>query len=268
LEKEPSLRYQRVSELKSDVDTYSDSIVRRPAAVPVHAASYTAEPMPPVKQPAARPSLPGPIPGEFFAAVAHPQTYRNLLYLLLSFPLGLIYFVFLVVGLALGVGTLIIWVGAFVLLGTFLGVKVLTGLERKLASGLLQTTIPSRVVSTPVYRNPDRTVFEKARDLMISRESWAGIGYLLVKFPLGIISLVLTFALLTLSLSLLASPVLAVVQPQNLNVGAWKIDTPYEAAPFALVGVVVMFLSLHILNGLAWLHACWAKLCLKRLPAN
>jgi len=267
LEKEPSLRYQRVSELKTDVDTYSESMVRRPAA-PVHAAGYAAQPVPPIKRPIAGLPLPGPIPGGFFAAAAHPQTYRNLLYLLLSFPLGVIYFVFLVVGLAVGVSTLIVWVGAFVLLGTFLGIKVLTGLERKLASGLLQTTIPSRVVSTPIRHNADRTVFEKARDLMISRENWAGVGYLLVKFPLGIISLVLTFVLLTLSLSLIASPVLAVIQPQNLNVGSWKINTMYEAAPFALVGLVVMFISIHILNGLAWLHACWAKLCLKRLPAN
>lgn len=266
LEKEPSLRYQRVSELRSAVDSFSESMAQQ---VPARAASYAAQPMPPIKQPIAAPSLPGPIPtGGFLAAVAHPQTFRNLLYLLMSFPLGLIYFIFLVVGLSLGIGTAIIWIGAFVLIGTFLAVKGFTAFERKIASGLLQTTIPSRTVARPLPINVERTVFEKAWALMTSRESWAGIVYLLVKFPMGIVSFVLAVALIPTALTLTVSPLLSMIPPLEMNLGAWKIDTPYEAAPFSLVGIVLMFFSLHILNGMAWLHAQWAKLCLKRLPAN
>jgi predicted Ser/Thr protein kinase len=267
LEKEPSLRYQRVSELKSDMQSFRESMGRRPA--PAQAANYVAQPAPPVKQPIAGPPLPGPVPsGGFLAVVTHPQTFRNLLYLVLSFPLGLIYFVFLIVGLSLGVGTLIIWIGAFVLLGTFLGVKGFTAFERKLARGLLQTSIPSRIVSTPIQPNSNRTIFEQARALMTSRESWAGVGYLLVKFPLGIVSFVLTVALIPVSLGLSLSPIAAMIPPLNMQIGSWSIDTPYEAAPFAVAGLLLMFFSLHILNGMAWLHASWAKLCLKRLPAN
>ncbi len=267
LEKEPALRYQRVSELKSDMESYSESMGRRPA--PVQTANYAAQPAPPVKRPIAGPPLPGPIPsGGFVAVVAHPQTFRNLLYLLLSFPLGLIYFVFLTVGLSLGVGTAIIWIGAFVLLGTFLGIKGLTTLERKLARGLLQTSIPSRIVSNPIQPNSNRTIFEQARRLMTSRESWAGAGYLLVKFPMGIVSFVLTVTLISVSLGLSLSPIAAMIPPMNMQIDSWSIDTPYEAAPFSAAGLLLMFCSLHILNGMAWLHASWAKLCLKRLPAN
>ena len=269
LEKEPSLRYQRVSELKSDMQSVSESTDRRPA--PAQPPSYVAQPAPPIKQPffspVGGPPLPGPIPsGGLMAAVAHPQTYRNLLYLLLSFPLGVIYFVFLVVGLSAGVGTVIVWVGVFVLLGTFLGVKWLTALERKLASSLLQTSIPSRVMTTPIQNNSSQTAFEKARSLMTSRESWAGVGYLLVKFPLGIVSFVLTVTLIPVSLGLSLAPVAAMIQPQNMQVGSWAIDTPYEAAPIAVAGLLLLFFSVYILNGMAWLHASWAKLCLKRLP--
>jgi len=277
LEKEPSLRYQRVSELKSDMESYSELMGRSPA--PVQTANYVGQPVPrqpvprqpvpPVKQPIAGPSLPGPIPGGgFLAVLTHPQTFRNLLYLLLSFPLGLIYFVFLVVGLSVGIGTAIIWVGAFILLGTFLSVRGLTAFERKLTGGLLRTSIPARVVSNPIQPDSNRTVFEKARTLMISRESWAGVGYLLVKFPMGIVSLVLTVTLIPASLGLSLSPVAAMIPPLNMEIGSWSIDTPYEAAPFAFAGILLMFVSLSILNGMAWLHASWAKLCLKRLPAN
>src|SRR5258708_24770585 len=43
------------------------------------------------------------------------QSYRNIFYLLLSFPLGLCYFVILVPGILLGIGTLIIWIGVPIL---------------------------------------------------------------------------------------------------------------------------------------------------------
>ena len=174
----------------------------------------------------------------------------------------------MVVVLSVGVGRLIIWIGAFVLLGTFLVVKGFTGLERKLASSLLRTTIPSRVAPNPVFGTVQKSVFEKARDLMISRESWAGIGYLLMKFPLGIISFVLTVTLMSVSLAFTVSPFLAVYEPLSMDIGPYKIDTPLEAAPFSILGLVLMFFSLHILNGLAWVHAGWAKLCLKRLPTR
>ena len=262
LEKEPSLRYQRVSELKSDVQSFSQT-------ASIRNASHVAQPAPPVKQPIAESTLPGPIPsGGLMTVVSHPQTYRNVLYLILSFPLGLLYFIFLVVGLSLGVGTAIVWIGLFVLLGTFLAVKGFTALERQLAKVLLQTSIPARVAAFPTSSHSNQTVFEKARDLMTSRESWAGIGYLLVKFPLGLVSFVLTLALIPVSLGLVVSPIVAMIPPLNMNIGSWEIDTPFEAAPFAVAGVLLSLFSLNIINGMAWLHASWAKLCLKRLPAS
>ena len=268
LEKEPSLRYQRVSELKSDMHSLSDTMGRKP--VPAQVASYTtaAVPVPPIKHSAATPLLPGPIPAGGLKAVAHPQTFRNVLYLLLSFPLGLLYFVILIVGLSAGVATAIIWIGAFILVGVFLAVRGLTGLERKLASSLLQTTIPCRSVRDPMRLQQDKSVFGRARDLMISRESWAGIGYLLMKFPMGIISFVLTLTLIPVSFALAASPIVSVFVSPSLDLGSWRVDTPYEAVPFSIVGMVLMFFSLHILNAVAWVHAAWAKLCLKRLPGG
>lgn len=40
---------------------------------------------------------------KFFGVAVQGRTYLNMLYLLLSFPLGLSYFVILVTGLALGI---------------------------------------------------------------------------------------------------------------------------------------------------------------------
>ena len=46
-----------------------------------------------------------------YGVFVKPQTYLNILYLLLAFPLGIAYFVFLVTGFSLGISLLILWVG-------------------------------------------------------------------------------------------------------------------------------------------------------------
>jgi hypothetical protein len=47
----------------------------------------------------------------YFGVVAREETYLNLIYLMLAFPLSIVYFTFLVTGLSVGFGTLIIWIG-------------------------------------------------------------------------------------------------------------------------------------------------------------
>ena len=46
-----------------------------------------------------------------FGAVVEAQTWRNVLYLMVSFPLGLVYFVFTVTGICVGTGLALIAVG-------------------------------------------------------------------------------------------------------------------------------------------------------------
>ncbi len=50
-------------------------------------------------------------PSTFFGVIARPQSYINIFYLLLAFPLGIAYFVFLVTGISVGASLIIIWVG-------------------------------------------------------------------------------------------------------------------------------------------------------------
>ncbi len=215
LAKEPSLRYQRVSEVGSDMQALSAAqakagdhnheamVAAQKARANVHS---NARPAPPVKSYAPSPELPGPFPNSnFFGTIREPQTYRNIFYLLLSFPLGLIYFVFLVVFLSLGLGTLIIWIGAFILLMTFMAVRGFTAMERHLTVSMLRTSIPDRRPRYSPAPPTHQSTFDRAKRLVFSRESWAGIVYLMVKFPLGVVSFVLTVALLPVSIALMFS---------------------------------------------------------------
>ena len=46
--------------------------------------------------------------GNPLSVIGRPQSYINAFYLLITFPLGIAYFVFLVTGLSLGFGLLVI----------------------------------------------------------------------------------------------------------------------------------------------------------------
>ena len=73
----------------------------------------------------------------FFGVVAEPRSYLNIVYLLLAFPLGTFYFVFLVTGLSLGFGLIITLVGIPILLLVLSGSWVLCRFERQVAITLL-----------------------------------------------------------------------------------------------------------------------------------
>ena len=197
LEKEPAHRYQRVSEVASDMQSVSTDrsyvVASRNEQAAAYGASAYANAAPPVKTrthfsgPAPVNMGRGPLAGEgFWGALISMQTPKNWLFNLLSFPLGVLYFVLVVVGLSVGIGTVIVWIGLFILLGTFLAIRGLTAMDRTLVSGLLNTQVPMRFQP----RRKGKNVLESARLLAFNRETWLGVLYLLGKLPLGIISLV------------------------------------------------------------------------------
>ena len=80
--------------------------------------------------------------GAVFGVFIRPQTYLNLVYLILSFPLGIAYFVFVVVGLSLGFGLILTLFGAPLLILTIVASWLLSSFERELANRLLKEEIP------------------------------------------------------------------------------------------------------------------------------
>ena len=74
---------------------------------------------------------------------------NKLLYLVTSLPLGLIYFVFLIAGISVGLVTLIIWVGVAILIFMMLAWWQLAGVERWLAVRWLHVDVPLMTVGSP-----------------------------------------------------------------------------------------------------------------------
>jgi hypothetical protein len=106
----------------------------------------------------------------FFEVYIRKQTYLNLVYLLLAFPLGLSYFVFLITGLSVGLGLLIIWVGILILLLVYAIWYGMLALERILAIYLLNEDIPPMI-----KRNlSGKSLWEKFTATLGSSVTWKG----------------------------------------------------------------------------------------------
>jgi uncharacterized RDD family membrane protein YckC len=85
----------------------------------------------------------------FFKVIKQSRTYMNMLYLLLSYPLGTFYFVFLVTGLSLGIGLTITLFGIPILLGMLLLWREFAKFERYLTKIMLGVDIASDSKQNP-----------------------------------------------------------------------------------------------------------------------
>jgi len=198
---------------------------------------------------------------KFFGVVIRGQTYLNLVYLFLAFPLGLFYFILLVTGFSLGFGLLIVLVGVFILAGMFVAWWACAVFERQLAISLLHEDIPPMSRSAPA----GMTTWDRIKSHLANPVTWKSLAYLLVKFPLGILIFVVLVTLISLTLAFLAAPVLYRFFPMEIlhfGIQYILIDTLWKAIVCFFVGVALIFPTLHIFNGLAWISGRFARVML------
>ncbi len=173
-----------------------------------------------------------------FGPVVQARTYKNLVYALISFPFGLISFVMMITGRAVGVGTAIILVGFVILALTLALGRLLGGMERRLAEGLLGAVFEARVWPTG-GRLPAR---------LTDRRSWFAAMYFVVHFPLAVAGFVASMLFLTSTLAM-AAPFLYTFLPIMLL--GERVTSSEEALVVSLVGWVLFLLAVHLVNGLA-----------------
>lgn len=193
---------------------------------------------------------------KIFGVVIRGQTYLNLIYLLLAFPLSLIYFIILTVGFFAGVPLILVCVGLLLLPLTAAAWVGFVATERQLAIWLLRVEIPP-LVARDLKGKP---AGEQIMAYFTSPAIWKGLLYLLLKFPLGIFTFVVTVFFGTLTFVFLTAPLTFFWVPVEIGITGdlvWAIDTWWEALLVFPIGVVLVFISLHIFNlmalGWSWL---------------
>ena len=173
----------------------------------------------------------------------------NLLYLLLSLPLGILYFVILVTGFSLGAGLAITIIGIPLLVAMIFITYIMGDLDRKMTSLMLGVQI-----AKPEARPSDK---DGATAILVAQlkslQFWKELGYLLLKLPLGVISFTVAVTFVSLSLALIATPFIITYFP-DAQVMLWNgmlIDTMQDAVVTSVAGLIIGAVSVLIINGFA-----------------
>jgi hypothetical protein len=210
----------------------------------------------------------------FFGAPFRLQTYRNLLYLGLALPLGFVYFVVFVVGIALGVGLSIVLVGLPILATMVVIGLLLAAVERRLATALLAREFDTRSTL------PDGSTRDRILSFVTDLRTWTPVVYLPSKFVFGLLTLVVVVVSFSTGVSMFFMPLyygdpgvyvgLLTDRPVELHpalyvgwnkllvgfeavvsFGFWRVRTLGQALAVALAGVGVCLIGLNLTNGLA-----------------
>ncbi|HEY5387187.1 MAG TPA: sensor domain-containing protein [Thermoleophilia bacterium] len=202
----------------------------------------------------------------FFGVVARPRTWLNLLFQVLAFPLGLFYFIFLVTGLSVGLGLVIIWIGIPVLLVVAGAWWLFGAFERLQANQLLGAAVSAPPRSWETVNG----VWGKLKAHFGSGSTWKDLLYLLAKLAFGVVSFTLLVTLAGILVWLIAFPIAYYGDFHLISWGNGQGWTPpLWLAILAIPGAILnVFLSLHIVNGWGWVCARWAELLLGQPAAS
>jgi hypothetical protein len=187
-----------------------------------------------------------------FGPVIWWRSYTRLLYLLLALPLGVLYFTVYVTGLSLGIGLLIMTIGAVILVALMLASRPIAHFERMLAVGLVGETIPP----IPAPRTAGPGFWKWLAGTAGDSVTWKTLAFALLRFPLGLVSWVLVVVLVSLALGLIAAPVIEPLGGE-VDFGVWSPTTAAELGAVSLIGLAAFVIVIHIVNGLA---VAWGKL--------
>jgi Putative sensor len=206
-------------------------------------ASMTAEALPPTRGAVRR----------LIATACSTAPWRATAFMLLSFIFGLTYFVALVTAIAVGVGTLIIWIGIPILVMTMVAWRVAANFERWRVRRLLGTDIP-----TPYRASPEGGLVRRLRTQISEPAAWRDLLYLLLMFPVGIAELVVVVVGFSLTIGLFVTPTAG----GGISIGGTHFNSQPASIALGLLAIPVLVLVLNLFVLVGRWHAAGARLLL------
>lgn len=218
-------------------------------------------------QTALRPPPPPPrksLAGRFFGVVADPRTYASLFYMVLALATGIFYFTWVVTGLSVSLGLVAIVVGIPLLILFFGSVRVLSLVEGRIVEVMLGERMPRR----PLYTARGRSIWQRIGDMFTDVRTWSTLLYMLLMLPLGIVYFTLAVTLLSVGTSFVLAPIavwtgigaswfdardLVLVGFNGVPLAGWQL------LPMLVVGVLLLFATLHLARAIGRGHGLLAK---------
>jgi DNA-binding CsgD family transcriptional regulator len=196
--------------------------------------------------------------GHIFGPVVAPNVYARLLYLGAMFPLGLAYFVVLVVAGAIGGSLIWTFVGPVVLIIAMFLSRWAGDLEAFLVHHIEQVDFRR----PPTRLEPGLTWRQQLTTRLIDPSTWTGLLYLFVQFPVGIGMFVAITVIGAVSGAMVAAPVVLAFD-ENYTADFWTaMDTPLEGLALVVPGLLCFLFLVHFIVVASSLHAQWARIML------
>jgi len=203
-----------------------------------------------------------PFVSRFFGVYVEPRAWGSLFYLLFSLATGIIYFTWVITGLSLSVGLLILIIGIPTAGLFLLSVRGITLVEGRLVEALLGIRMPRR----PLFSRSDIGWWQKFKNLITSRHTWTALAYMILQMPLGIIYFTVLVTLIAISAWFIGSPI------WQLVIGLpFATSYPYEyyidtwAMPFLVIGgILLLTATMHLAKITGKGHGLLAKALLVR----
>lgn len=198
----------------------------------------------------------------FFAIYADPRAWGALLYMLVAFVTGIIYFTWAVTGLSLSV-TLSIFIFGLPFLFFFLhSVRSLTLLEGRLVEALLGVRMPRRAR----FSSQNVKWLERLKMLVTDKYNWKMLFYMFCQLPFGTFYFILIVMLVSLSLSFMVSPIIEGFVQQGVVgviIGDVRYFPPTYLYPLLVIfGFLLLTASMHLFKWIGQLHGKYAKMFL------
>lgn len=191
----------------------------------------------------------------------NPKTYATILYLLISLPLGIIYFTVAITGLALSIALTPIFIG----IPLFFGVaKLLDGIV-KMEQGIIRQILGLPTTAPASYTYNQQSEAGQNWFMRMVRGFDGGLFIrnlllVLLRFVTGIVFFVIMVTAISLGLGLIALPVVHIILMNEIQLDIlenslfsyFHIDWTYNQQYMFYVGTGFLFfwIALRIVNGL------------------
>lgn len=193
----------------------------------------------------------------FLRVYEDPKAWGALLYMLISMVTGIVYFTWVVTGLSLSLSLAIFIFGLLFAVFFIVSLRGLALLEGRIVEGLLGVRMPRR----SVFFQKDATWFERLKTNIADKHVWLSLVYFFFQMPLGVIYFTLIVTLFSLSVGLMAAPLVqSILGIPIISIGVMRYYLPSWAAPLSLlVGFLIWTLTMHLGRLIGQLHGKYAK---------
>jgi uncharacterized membrane protein len=205
----------------------------------------------------------------FFGVFLDPRAYLSLFYMLLALAVGVLYFVFVVVGLSLSAGLAVLIIGVPFFLAFIAISRVISLGEGRLLEAVSGERMPRR----PAHPGAPAGWLSRIGTMLSDARTWTTLAYLVVMLPLGVAYFCIAVTGLSFGASCTLAPIVHLLQALGVvrndfsiygsDMPLWLMSPVGSVLLFAF-GIVVLTTLMHVARGVGRMHARLAKALLAK----